>query len=117
MSWCTRRNFIKQTVAAAGTLGFTIGCRHVPITDGTELDWLRTPLKGRVVVPADPSYESARRVFYWNEATERRPRVIVQCAREEDVLRAVEFARRHGLEVRRAGADTAIWDGDVRTGW
>src|SRR2546422_261183 len=100
----TRRNFIKQTVAAAGTAGFAAGCRRLqqtergPLTPGAT-DGLRAKQKGRLIAPADPSYESARRVFYWNTGTERRPRVIIQCAGKEDALRAVEFARRHELEV------------------
>jgi FAD/FMN-containing dehydrogenase len=112
----TRRNFIKRTVAAWGTVGFVFGRRRVRATDGTELsrdaiDGLRAKLKGSVIVPADPSYEGARRVFYWNAATERKPHVIVKCAHEEDVLRAVEFARRHELEVAARGG------GHSHLGW
>jgi hypothetical protein len=104
MNWYTRRNFIKRTVAASGALGFAAGCRSLQETNGRDLsrgaiDRLRAKLKGRLILPTDPSYESARRVFYWNAGTERKPQVIVQCAGEEDALRAVEFARRHELEV------------------
>src|SRR5688572_16223355 len=116
MSLYTRRNFIKRTAAAAGAIGFAIGCRsrRRGITDTKEfsrgaIDQLRAKLKGRLILPTDPSYESARRVFYWNAETERRPRVIVQCAQEEDALRAVEFARRHNLEVAaRAGGHSHL---------
>src|SRR5687767_7598683 len=112
----TRRNFIKRAVAAAGTLGLATGCRsrRGGITDRNDLsrdaiDRLRAKLKGRLILPTDPSYESARRVFYWNAATERRPRAIVQCVTEEDALRAVEFARRHELEVAaRAGGHSHL---------
>ena len=114
MSWYTRRNFIKRTVAASGTLGFAIGCARPAVTDRTDLtdgaiDRLRAKLKGRLILPTDPSFESARRVFYWNARTERMPRAIVQCASEEDALRAVEFARRHELEVAaRAGGHSHL---------
>src|SRR5437870_9314114 len=110
----TRRNFIKRVVAATGTLGFAPGCLRPQVTDRNDLspgaiDGLRAKLKGRLIVPTDPSYESARRVFYWNAETERRPRVIVQCASEEDALRAVEFARRHELEAAaRAGGHSHL---------
>ena len=82
MHWYSRRNFIKRTVAASGTLGFATGCRRLQVTarndfSGGAIDRLRAKLKGRLIVPTDPSYESARRVFYWNAATERRPRVVV----------------------------------------
>jgi hypothetical protein len=114
MSWYTRRNFIKRAIAAAGTLGFAAGCRRLQVTDRNDLsrgalDRLRAKLKGRLILPADPSYENARRVFYWNAATERRPQVIVQCASEEDIVRAVDFARRHSLEVAaRAGGHSHL---------
>src|SRR5678816_4455565 len=109
MSWYTRRNFIRRVVAATGTLGFAAGCRRLRVTDRNDLsrdatDRLRAKLKGRLILPTDPAYESARRVFYWNARTERRPLIIVQCADEDDARRAVEFARRHKLEVAaRAG--------------
>jgi hypothetical protein len=114
MARYTRRNFIKRTVAVAATLGLTAGCRRLSVTDANDLsrgaiDRLRAKLKGRLVVPTDPLYESARRVFYWNAGTERRPRVIMQCATEEDALRAVEFAQRHELEVAaRAGGHSHL---------
>jgi len=110
----TRRNFIKRAVAAAGTFGLAAGCRRFQVTDSNDLsrdavDRLRAKLKGRLILPTDPAYESARRVFYWNAATERRPLVIVQCASEDDALRAVEFARRHELEVAaRAGGHSHL---------
>src|SRR5688572_24296692 len=116
MIWQTRRNFIKRTAAATGTLALAAGCRSPggAITDGNDLsrgaiDRLRAKLKGRLIIPTDQGYESARRVFYWNPATERRPRAIVQCAHEEDALRAVEFARRYELEVAaRAGGHSHL---------
>ena len=111
---CTRREFIKGTAAATGTLGFAVGCRRLHVTDRSDpspeaIERFRAKLKGRLIVPADPSYENVRRVFYWNAQTERRPRVIVQCAREEDAWRAVEFARRYELEVAaRAGGHSHL---------
>ena len=110
----TRRNFIQQAVAATGTVGFAAGCRRLRVRNANDLDRgaidrLRGKLKGRLIVATDPSYESARRVFYWNPATERRPRVIVRCGGEEDALLAVEFARRHELEVAvRAGGHSHL---------
>src|SRR5687768_7493915 len=114
MSWYTRRKFIKRAVVAAGTVAFATGCRRLRASSGNDLSRsavgrLRAKLKGRLVLPADPSYEKARRVFYWNAGTERRPLVILQCASEEDVLRAVEFAQRHALEVAaRAGGHSHL---------
>lgn len=114
MIWSTRRKFIQGAIAATGTLGFALGCRHPQASESIDvscdaIERLRAKLKGRLILPADPSYESARRVFYWNPVTVRRPRVIVQCASEEDAIRAVEFARRHRLEVAtRAGGHSHL---------
>jgi len=114
MNLYPRRNFIKRTVAASGTLVFATGCRRLQVAGGNDLsrgaiDRLRAKLKGRLILPTEPTYENARRVFYWNAATERRPRMILQCAGEEDAVRAVEFARRHELEVAaRAGGHSHL---------
>lgn len=68
-------------------------------------------LKGRLILPADPGYEAARRVYFWNPRTARTPALVVRCAHADDVVRAVEFARQHELEVAvRAG-------GHSPTGW
>jgi hypothetical protein len=57
---------------------------------------------GELVLPADNSYESARRV--WNWAIDLHPAMIVRCANREDVLRTVDFARNKDLLVAvRAG--------------
>ena len=52
MNLYTRRNFIKRTVAAAGTAGFAVGCRRLQVTDRGDLssgaiDGLHAKLKGR----------------------------------------------------------------------
>jgi len=114
MSWSTRRKFIQRSIAASGALGFAPGCRiltrtHRDDIDQSEINRLRARLKGRLILPTDDPYESARRVFYWNARTERNPRVIVHCSGEDDVLRAIEFARRHGLEAAtRAGGHSHL---------
>jgi hypothetical protein len=48
-------------------------------------------LRGQLILPLDEAYESARRVR--NRAIDRHPGVIVRCAAESDVIRAVGFAR------------------------
>ena len=114
MSSHTRRNFIKRIVPVTAMIGSVAGCRRLNVTDRDEfsrgaIDKLRGALKGHLILPTDSSYESARRVFYWNAATERRPRIIVQCVSEEDALRAVEFARSNRLELAvRAGGHSHL---------
>ena len=111
-----RRQFIKRTLATTATLGLTTACRHLEIEDRIQigsdaLTKFGAHLKGRLILPTDPGYETARRVYFWNPNTERRPALVVRCAHADDVLHAVGFARRHGLElaVRAGGHSHMGW--------
>lgn len=101
-----RRHFIKRGAALTAGIGWLHGAAGPDATAR-----LRASLKGRLVVPGDAAYDSAKRVFYWNPRTERQPVAIVQCAHEEDAIRAVAFAREHGLEiaVRSGGHSHLAW--------
>ena len=116
MNSFTRRNFVKQAAILAGGLGCAADGGGVQAANGAEISpeavaKLREKLKGRLVLPSDEKYETARRVFYWNPKTERKPLVVVQCGHAEDVVRAVEFARRFELEVavRSGGHSHLAW--------
>ncbi len=106
MSQTNRRRFIQSS--AALTAGF--GLVGEAGTDDS-LERLRRGLKGRLILPGEESYETAKRVFYWNPRTERHPVAVVQCGHEEDAIRAVAFAREHGLEVavRSGGHSHLAW--------
>src|SRR5687768_7941064 len=100
MSSFTRREFIQDTAVLSGALGWAAGGCWAHAADRAEIDpqvlaRLSEKLKGRLVLPQDATYESARRVFYWNPKTERQPIAVVQCGQEEDAVRAVDFARQH----------------------
>ena len=66
------------------------------------IDKLKGKVKGRIVLPGDPSYDEVRKI--WNAMIDRRPAVIVQCAKADDVPHAIKFARDNGLELSIRGA-------------
>ena len=68
----------------------------------TALDELRFRLRGELYEPGDPAYADACTLF--NSMIERRPALVARCAAPDDVVAALAFARRQGLEVAvRAG--------------
>ena len=69
-------------------------------------DALRKGLSGDVLLPEQPGYEEARRVF--NGMIDRRPAVIARCASTADVVRAVEVARERGLVVAVRGGGHSV---------
>ncbi len=72
-----------------------------PVVDAGRLRALGASLSGRLILPGDASYESARLV--WNRAADRRPAAIARCVSADDVARTIAFARRHGLEIAVRG--------------
>jgi FAD/FMN-containing dehydrogenase len=70
------------------------------LTEATEN--LRGKVKGQVVLPDDPNYEEVRKI--WNAMIDRRPAVIVRCAKADDVPHAIRLARQNGLEISIRGA-------------
>ncbi|MFN2611072.1 MAG: FAD-binding oxidoreductase, partial [Actinomycetota bacterium] len=68
----------------------------------TSVERFSDKLRGRVVTPADGTYEEDRRI--WNGSIDRRPGLIAYCADSDDVVASVRFGH-------EAGALTAIRSG------
>lgn len=116
MTSSNRRQFLEQSAILAGSLGCLASSTLVhaaesPAVDAADFQQLHSKLKGQLILPDSAEYENARRVFYWNPVTERKPQAVVQCGHEDDALRAVEFARKHQLEisVRSGGHSHLAW--------
>ncbi|HET6502035.1 MAG TPA: FAD-binding oxidoreductase [Amycolatopsis sp.] len=67
------------------------------------IETLREQVHGQVITRDDEGYEEARKVH--NGMIDRHPREVVRVANAGDVMAAVDFARRNGLELAiRGGA-------------
>ncbi len=100
----SRRRFIKQAAMASCMLAVMGSCRQtsklfrLPIGSDA-LKKFKTNFNGRVILPGDAEYEKVRRVLFWNPASDKHPAIIAQCKNEDDILRCVDFAHQHQLEV------------------
>jgi len=72
-----------------------------------KFETFRGTLHGTLVMPRDPGYDEARRV--WNGTVDKRPAMIIYCADADDVVAAVRFARLIGsrVAVRSGGHNVA----------
>jgi hypothetical protein len=61
--------------------------------DDATIRELTTSLRGPLLQPTDPGYDTARKVD--NAMIDRRPALIARCAGVADVLTAIRFARKH----------------------
>ncbi len=62
---------------------------------------LKSKLRGGLIEPGDPAYETARKVY--NGMIDRRPRLIARCADVADVMAAVKFGHEQNLLVAVRG--------------
>lgn len=84
------------------------------LTAAAEIDALRVAMIGSVLLPTDQGYDDARNV--WNGDIDRHPAVIARCESAADVAAAIDFARRHGLEISVRGGGHNAWGASVGTG-
>ncbi|MER8504748.1 MULTISPECIES: FAD-binding oxidoreductase [unclassified Mesorhizobium] len=87
-----------------------------PTLHAPDIARLRQAIRGDLILPDDPGYDQARRV--WNGMVDKRPAAVFYCAESSDVVAAVNFARSQGFLVAvRAGghnvAGSSVCDGGV----
>lgn len=88
----------------------------MPMLSATAVDELRFRLHGGVHLPGEPEYADACRLF--NAMIDRHPALVARCATPDDVVAALDAARRHDVPVSvRAGghavAGQALCDGGI----
>jgi FAD/FMN-containing dehydrogenase len=69
-------------------------------------------LRGKVIYPGDAHFDAARTVF--NGVTDQWPLAVVRCADASDVVRCIDFARRHGLPLTVRGGGHGVAGNAVR---
>jgi FAD/FMN-containing dehydrogenase len=84
--------------------------------DSTTFSSLAVALRGSLIRPGDPEYDTARSL--WNGMVDKRPGAIACCVGTADVVTAVRFAREHGIPVAVRGgghnaAGNAMVDGGL----
>jgi FAD/FMN-containing dehydrogenase len=82
-------------------------------TSTAPFDELAAVLRGPLVRPHDPDYDSARAVY--NGMIDRHPAAVARCHDVMDVVACVKFARQHGVEIAvRGGSHNAnglgVWE-------
>lgn len=100
----SRRRFL----ALAGAAAASTALPRRGLADATAgLPALAAGLAGELVAAGHPLYDTARRTASFNPRFDRRPLAMVGVRSEDDIARAIDFARRHDLPlaVRSGGHD------------
>ncbi len=100
----SRRRFLQQSTLAAGASVIGAARRSWSASfssaiDPVSIESFRTRLNGPLILPTDADYDAARAVAAQNPETDKRPALIVQPGSEQDILRSIDFAHKHDLEV------------------
>ena len=72
-----------------------------PQLETSQIETLRSTIRGEVILPEDAAYDEARHVY--NAMIDRHPAIIIRCADVADVISAVNFGREARLTVSVRG--------------
>ena len=85
------------------------------IPESFEYEQLAALIEGEVIVPGDPGYDDARRV--WNAMIDKYPVGVIRIKSTADIAPSLAFARKHGLLVAvRGGGHNVAGHGTVDGG-
>ncbi len=63
----------------------------------SELELLEKSVNGRIVMPSNPEFDQARKV--WNGSINKRPAAVIYCNDSSDVASSIRFARSAKMEI------------------
>jgi FAD/FMN-containing dehydrogenase len=91
---------LPEQLSAIGLDGKPIAIARADIKE------FRASLRGQLLLAGNEGYEQARKI--WNGVFDRHPALIARCADSTDVVKAVSFARAHGVLTAVRGGGHSI---------
>ncbi|NIJ54691.1 FAD-binding oxidoreductase [Dyadobacter arcticus] len=100
----TRRAFLKQSAMTATMFPLLFSCGESyrssnSLFDQDAIKKFKKRFSGQILLPGDADYEAKRWSRVINPTMDKHPTIIATCKKEEDVVRSVDFAREHQLEI------------------
>ncbi|MDQ3535781.1 MAG: FAD-binding protein, partial [Bacteroidota bacterium] len=100
----TRREFIKQSAMTAAVFPLLLSSGQssgssMAFIDPDAVKKFKKRFSGQIILPGDAAYEAKRWSSVINPTMDKHPAIIATCKKEEDILRSVDFARQHQLEI------------------
>jgi FAD/FMN-containing dehydrogenase len=100
-AWADTKNVeLPEQLSAIGLDGKSIAIARADIKE------FRASLRGQLLLAGNEGYEQARKI--WNGVFDRHPALIARCADSADVVKAVNFARTHGVLTAVRGGGHSI---------
>lgn len=115
----TRREFIKHSAIVASTFPFLLSCGQGSENSFSHdaIEKFKKRFSGHIILKGDKEYEDLRWSQVKNPTMDKHPLIIARCKKEEDVLRDIEFARQHHLEIAvRSGNHSSMGWGTCENG-
>lgn len=118
----TRRDFIKQSAITTAMLPFLFSCNQSSKSSSLKfnkdaINQFKNNFGGQIILPNDAQYQLKRQAGQLNPDMDKHPSLIAVCKHEQDVLKSLEFAQQHQMEIAvRSGNHSSMGWGTVENG-